>query len=427
MYNERIENLINAALADGELTEKEKQILFKNAQDQGIDLDEFEMVLEARLTELEKVKKEAAPKSNKYGDVRKCPACGALVPAFKGVCQECGFEFTNVDANLSSKQLADKLLKERLDDKKIEIIETFPIPTSKADLLEFLTSLKPRLSGEYNQYTDAYFKKYQECVEKAKIAFDGDKQLKSFVDSFPELEKQIKSAKKSHIRQEKRSDAFSTIWALVLSFPKLSIAIVIIVAALIFGAVDGCSYSSQQKSAQKDIEAFQKILASGNLDEAKVKLNKFNSYSNAQSLIEAYIANDDVENAIYVYEKIGPEHYNRYEIKWHNHGDYEKTCMKLIYEKLIDHKQFDKAWEYHPLEYETDTYVGNASCYYQYMTDVIISLCQKGEKTEAKSFVNEKSLWFQKYVDNGRYNEDYMKDFSYAVAKRKLQGIINEY
>ena len=154
MYNERIENLINAALADGELTEKEKQILFKNAQDQGIDLDEFEMVLEARLTELEKVKKEAAPKSNKYGDVRKCPACGALVPAFKGVCQECGFEFTNVDANLSSKQLADKLLKERLDDNKIEIIETFPIPTSKADLLEFLTSLKPRLSGEYNQYTD---------------------------------------------------------------------------------------------------------------------------------------------------------------------------------------------------------------------------------------------------------------------------------
>ena len=232
MYNEQLEQLIDAALADGVLTEKEKQILFKKAQTFGIDLDEFEMVLDARLVKLQKEQQAAAPKSNKYGDVRKCPACGALVPAFKGVCQECGFEFTNVDANLSSKQLADKLLKERLDDKKIEIIETFPIPTSKADLLEFLTSLKPRLSGEYNQYTDAYFKKYQECVEKAKIAFDGDKQLQSFVDSFPELEKQIKSAKKSHIRQEKRGDAFSTIWALVLSFPKLSIAIVIIVAVV---------------------------------------------------------------------------------------------------------------------------------------------------------------------------------------------------
>ena len=111
-----------AASLDGELTEKEKQILFKNAQEQGIDLDEFEMVLEARLTELEKVKKDAAPKSNKYGDVRKCPACGSLVPAFKGVCQECGFEFANVDANLSSKQLAEKLLKESSENKKIENI-----------------------------------------------------------------------------------------------------------------------------------------------------------------------------------------------------------------------------------------------------------------------------------------------------------------
>lgn len=429
MYDERIENLINAALADGELTEKEKQILFKNAQEQGIDLDEFEMVLEARLTELEKAQKEAAPKSNKYGDVRKCPACGSLVPAFKGVCQECGFEFANVDANLSSKQLAEKLLKESSENKKIEIIETFPIPTSKADLLEFLTSLKPRVLGEHNQYTDAYFKKYQECIEKARIAFEGDKQLQPFVEGFAELEKKVKDLKKSHVRKSKRGDILSSIWAFALSFPKLSIAIVVIVAAIIFGVVDGISSSSQQKSKQKEIEAFQQILSEGDLDEAKSKLSKFNSYSNAQSLVEAYIAKDDVENAIYVFEKIGPAHCNRYEMKFdmYCHGDYEKTCMKLIYEKLIELNQFDKAWEYHPLDYEGDTYVGNASCFYQYMTDVIIHLCQKGEKAEAKNFVNKNVLWFQKYVDNGKHNEDHIKDFSHAVVKRKLLGIINEY
>lgn len=49
MYNEQIEALINAALADGTLTEKEKQILFKRAESMGIDLDEFEMVLDSRL------------------------------------------------------------------------------------------------------------------------------------------------------------------------------------------------------------------------------------------------------------------------------------------------------------------------------------------------------------------------------------------
>ena len=54
MYNEKLEALITAALADGVLTEKEKQILFKKAEAIGIDLDEFEMVLDARLVELKK-------------------------------------------------------------------------------------------------------------------------------------------------------------------------------------------------------------------------------------------------------------------------------------------------------------------------------------------------------------------------------------
>ena len=54
MYNEQIENLINLALADGELSEKEKQILFKKAEAAGIDLDEFEMVLDAKLFEKQK-------------------------------------------------------------------------------------------------------------------------------------------------------------------------------------------------------------------------------------------------------------------------------------------------------------------------------------------------------------------------------------
>ena len=54
MYNEQIESLITAALADGVLTEKEKQILFKKAEAMGIDLDEFEMVLDSRLVELKR-------------------------------------------------------------------------------------------------------------------------------------------------------------------------------------------------------------------------------------------------------------------------------------------------------------------------------------------------------------------------------------
>ena len=111
MYNEQIENLINLAIADGELTEKEKQILFKKAESFGLDLDEFEMVLEAKLFEKNNVKNEqaAAPKSDKLGNVKKCPACGAIAESFSTKCQDCGSEFRNVEASHNIMKFFEKL------------------------------------------------------------------------------------------------------------------------------------------------------------------------------------------------------------------------------------------------------------------------------------------------------------------------------
>lgn len=47
--NAELEKLIDLALADGQLTEKEKQILTRKAKEFGVDEDEFEMVLEGKL------------------------------------------------------------------------------------------------------------------------------------------------------------------------------------------------------------------------------------------------------------------------------------------------------------------------------------------------------------------------------------------
>lgn len=207
LYSEKIEALIDAALADGVLTEKEKQILFKKAQAEGIDLDEFEMVLDARLVELQKEKNaneaHSAPKSDKFGDVRKCPACGALVPALAGVCPECGYEFSGVTASSSSQKLAKGIAEIKKDaaDKKNEIIKSgkystkkqkmaifspqeealnsitsdeysqihslvnsFPVPNTKNDLFDLIMYLK----------TQGYKNKYQECMDRAKMLFPND-------------------------------------------------------------------------------------------------------------------------------------------------------------------------------------------------------------------------------------------------------------
>jgi hypothetical protein len=51
LYNKELEKLIDMALIDGVLTEQKKRVLLKKAESFGIDLDEFEMVLDAKVYE----------------------------------------------------------------------------------------------------------------------------------------------------------------------------------------------------------------------------------------------------------------------------------------------------------------------------------------------------------------------------------------
>ena len=223
MYNEKIEGLIKAALTDGILTEKEKQILFKKAQEQGIDLDEFEMVLDARLVELKKLEKDktdrSAPKSTKFGDIRKCPVCGALVPAHAVSCVECGYEFSNVETEFSSTMLYDKLLEaerakyklpdpglfeafgttansrqKEIDKQKlkaqIQIIESFPVPMTKADLFDFMNYIKPHI--KWGKLAKAYRKKMTECLLKAKTLHSKDSNFEKIII---EIERELTTRK----------------------------------------------------------------------------------------------------------------------------------------------------------------------------------------------------------------------------------------
>jgi hypothetical protein len=192
------------ALADGELTEKEKQVLFKKAESMGIDLDEFEMVLEAKLYEANNKKQnkviepQAAPKSDKYGDVKKCPACGAILKSFITKCPDCGHEISNVEANHSIERLFAALEKvsseetstgaflsrmglgDSITSRKVNIINNFPIPNTKEDILEFLSLATPQTKCSFfaeqrdKEMAKAWKKKCEQIIMKAKFALKDD-------------------------------------------------------------------------------------------------------------------------------------------------------------------------------------------------------------------------------------------------------------
>lgn len=115
MYNEQIEKLIELALADGELTQKEKDVLFRKAMEAGIDLDEFELVLEGKLHARQK----EGVHTKKADNVIKCPSCGDIIPALSKVCPSCGFV---VSAGKKSSE-AEKGLEDLISDIEDNLVE----------------------------------------------------------------------------------------------------------------------------------------------------------------------------------------------------------------------------------------------------------------------------------------------------------------
>ena len=206
MFSEELEEFIELALADGVLTDKERAVLHKRAQAEGVDPDELDVVIDGRLAKVKKQEdwlKPAPPQNlqnQNYGNVMKCPSCGAQVVGGKAFCPECGYNFSNVKANSSAEKLAEKLqeLAEKENEAsglfsglgkfygnafssmvgyknpKVVCIENFPVPNTREDLLEFLTSIQPKAkkpsfftkrSAEYAM-EHAYWALYSNCINR---------------------------------------------------------------------------------------------------------------------------------------------------------------------------------------------------------------------------------------------------------------------
>lgn len=205
-YSPKLKHMLEIALRDGEVTEKERNVLLRIAEEDGLDKDEFEMELDGMIFDAKQAKNNvsiptnsatsvppipgSAPASasvaypqggsSKAGTTKKCPKCGAILGGIITVCPECGYEFIDIAANSSSERLARRF-EQILNDcnsksyprqkggglmasymrafdmmdteenrretdvctQQATVLRTFPIPVSKADLFEFISMLGP--------------------------------------------------------------------------------------------------------------------------------------------------------------------------------------------------------------------------------------------------------------------------------------------
>lgn len=84
MYSEKLESLIKNILADGEITEKERAVLHKCAETEGVDANEIDVYIDGELDKIRNDQQKAKAK------VRKCPACGEIIPVLSIICPSCG-------------------------------------------------------------------------------------------------------------------------------------------------------------------------------------------------------------------------------------------------------------------------------------------------------------------------------------------------
>lgn len=156
---DELKKLIDAAMADGIITSKEREVIIRKAATLGIDAAEVEVYLDAEIQNTEQAADMA--KRDKIGPV--CPQCGKQVPPLTLKC-ECGYEFTNAKRSYSMQILSERLNAISLTDdelkeiekaapavkagkrsdflvsKQINMITTFPVPNTKEDIIDFLST-----------------------------------------------------------------------------------------------------------------------------------------------------------------------------------------------------------------------------------------------------------------------------------------------
>lgn len=159
MFSEELEVLIDAALAGGEITEKSRAILHKRAQAEGVDTDELDMVIDARLSS----------KKNEVAD-NKSEKVTALQQLLNNINKIHGTEFKKGIIKSSTERKVEAL---------VDAIRSFQIPNEKDELLEVAQFLLPY--SKSNAWTRSQDTTVDEDVAKA------------YKDRFKEVEAKIKS------------------------------------------------------------------------------------------------------------------------------------------------------------------------------------------------------------------------------------------
>ena len=333
MYAKEFEDLLKEYLTDGIITSKERQVLLKKAQQLGYNVDEVDLYIDAQQQKCDQAVESATAK--KRG--KTCPRCGASVQSMQLTCPECGFEFNNKEANASARELM-KLLSECSDtEKQVSIIENYPIPNSRENLLEFISSCMGRCrislselsSSDKAEICMAWRRLSQQVVIKAQLMLKDD----------PEVMKQVKKLEKLAL---KKIRVYGDAFVAITTMSSLLLLLCLVGCIFYFADVEGdrttgkdesaspsienVSGSTDDEATQGDVQKVVEYVKDGDLSEAKDYLVGLKSVYGMESayikVVTAYIKDGDYDSA----EELGLD----YKSKTNNDFTWQGTSLYTL-------------------------------------------------------------------------------------------------
>ena len=217
--NKSMNEFIESALKDGVLSDAERAILFKKAEELGYDQDLLAMKLDDELENIrvnrEKAEKLARQRAERErekaqfeeeiasrlqkmptSNTRRCPMCGTTIGALEMYCPECNYQFDGIASSSSVAEFSDivsaieaKFGKDAYAVKLIQrTINAQPIQPNKTELFDWLVFAESRLSSKIMSkiyrdcYTgnDAFAVKFKEAYAKAYSLFPNDEIFQKF-------------------------------------------------------------------------------------------------------------------------------------------------------------------------------------------------------------------------------------------------------
>ena len=221
----KVVKLIDMALSDGKINEKEREIILRKAESLSEDVDEVEMYIEGKISDLENT----VVSKNIDNKTINCPSCGSPTNSFESRCLHCSYEFKNIKASSISIKIQEELqkidldvenqlrddmietyghlldywesdLEEKQHAKKISYLNTLPIPNSREDILEFLAlsaplSFNKKKSGFMyilkhgvdigdSPLGRAWRAKFEQTIIKAKLSLSDDSEVLALINDY---------------------------------------------------------------------------------------------------------------------------------------------------------------------------------------------------------------------------------------------------